>query len=144
MKAVVADAPLCAKVRPLNARILILAVLIGPLTLFAQVLPPGIYRDFFADGGRVLVLSIPTNGPIELLWGEVNPITGEMTKGFAGVATNKPNGRIIGKFPGLGGLRGRVSDGGTNGVSGTFRLLLRDGERVFIRVFERRFHALPR
>jgi hypothetical protein len=124
----------------LNVRILILAVLIGPLPLFAQILPPGIYRDELADRSQVLLLTVPTNGPIGMAFGNVNPITGDITAYAVGEATNKLNGRITGLFFGGGGrLRGRVRDGGTNGVTGTFRVLIRGSAIPIIR----RFHALP-
>ena len=111
--------------------------------MFAQELPPGAYRDFFFNGNYMLGLSVPTNQPIRVTWGTVNRITGGFRGIAAGEATNRPNGRIIGTLyrdgEARGRLRGRVRDGGTNGmfVTGTFRYWSRDGDHVYIR----RFHA---
>ena len=124
----------------LNLRTLILAILIGPWPLFAQVLPPGTYRDELAGRSQILLLSVPTEGPIGMAFGYVDPITGTPTIYAAGEATNKPNGKIVGSFVGRGRLRGRVRDGGTNGVTGTFRVFIRGSEIPITR----RFHALPR
>ncbi|HWN96024.1 MAG TPA: hypothetical protein VNT99_13385 [Methylomirabilota bacterium] len=127
----------------LNARMLILALLIGPLPLFAQVLPPGQYADYFNRNSHIVLFKIPTNGPIQVTWGRVNRITGAVRSKATGEATNKPNGRIVGTLNGRGAtrgqLRGRVRGGSTNGVTGTFWLRSRDGEHIFVRSF----HAEP-
>ena len=125
----------------LKLRLLIPFLLIGSLvSAFGQLLPAGRYAQGFGAGAHLLVFTAGTNQTIALGWLNVNRITGAVYRQgtFYGQATNKPNGIIIGKFPGHGRLRGRVRDGGTNGVTGTMRLSY-DGVHSFVR----RFHVRP-
>jgi hypothetical protein len=115
--------------------VILLAVSLVPA--FAQILPPGRYAQLFLGRNYELVLNVTTNGPIDLAWLHVNQITGQIASHgtFYGQATNKPNGVITGRFRGHGFLRGRVRDGGTNGLTGTlwFRI---DGHRGYARRFQ--------
>jgi hypothetical protein len=66
------------------------------------------------------------------------PYTGQY-QSFYGVATNKANGWIIGKFPGRGRLRAKVNADGIS-ASGRLRMLGRDGENLW---FSRRVALEP-
>jgi len=127
----------------LNPRTIILALLIGPLPLFAGSLLHGNYFAELGDGNQVLWLTVSTNGPIRVIWGQINPITGQISLKARGQATDT-NGKIIGTMRGpmraRGVLRAYARDSGRNGVTGTFRFISRDGESIRLR----RFHARPR
>jgi len=119
----------------LHLIVTLLAALLAPAR--AQILPQGRYAQSFPNRTYLLVLNVSTNGPIDMAWLHVNQITGDVTSRgtYYGLATNKPNGAITGRFPGHGFLRGHVRNGGTNGLTGTlwFRI---DGHRGYARRFQ--------
>ena len=119
-----------------NRFLILFALLVLPFApAYAQTLLPGSYRQLFFDGTRVLTIDVTTNGPITLHWLSTQPITGEVRRDFSGSAILRANGRIVGRFPAHGYLRGRAKSNGTNGIIGT--LWIRDmSGQLIVRRFE--------
>jgi hypothetical protein len=120
----------------MQARLLVIALFSFISEVRGQTLPPGIYAGNFWNLDREIQIIVKTNGVIDIGLLRLNPFTGGAVRGsLFGTATNRPNGVIIGRFPGRGSLRGHVVLGETNTVRGTLVIWSKDGEHPVARHF---------
>jgi hypothetical protein len=119
---------LCSQCTRLIARFLMLAcTMLLLLKSHGEVLPTSGMTGYSGTvetrktGSLTLCLWIWPDGKIDMSLEQYDPITGSPARTFYGSATNKPNGLIVGKFPGRGRFRARVNP---DGVTATGRLTM--------------------